>query len=109
MTHELSQRGLQNSHLPISTRRRMKNYSGHQTICKQMSMDGCMINSEQQRCLLPILSSSLPISRQGSLDSRIEEILENNASENKGTNEYLSTPPNGHADLNIIIPKIVKE
>jgi histidine decarboxylase len=85
MTHELSQRG------------------------KQMSMDGCMINSDQQKCLLPILPLSLPISRQGSLDSRIEEILENNASENKGTNEYLSTPPNGHADLNIIIPKIVKE
>jgi len=109
MTHELSQRGLQNSLLPISPRRRMKNYSGHQTLSKQMSMDGCMINSDPQKCLLPILPSSLPISRQGSLDSRIEEILENNTSENKGTNEYLSTPPNGHADLNIIIPKIVKE
>jgi len=110
MTHELSQRALKNSLLPISTRRRTKNYSAHPMMTKQMSIDGWKINNEQQnKYLVSSTPSSLPISRQGSLDSRIEEILENNTSENKGTNEYLSTPPNGHADLNIIIPKIVKE
>ncbi|CAF4047549.1 unnamed protein product [Rotaria sp. Silwood2] len=109
MTHELSQRGLKNSLLPISTRRRTKNYSGQPTINKQMSMDGCLINSDQQKYLLPITPSSLPISRQGSLDSRIEEILENNTMDNKGSNELLSIPTNTHTDINIIVPKIIKE
>ncbi|CAF1006273.1 unnamed protein product [Adineta steineri] len=112
MTHELSQRGLKNSLLPISTRRRTKNYSGQQTICKQMSMDGSMINSDQQKYLVPMTSSSsLPISRQGSLDSRIEEILENNSIGNTKPNEFLTTTisPYGHMDLNIIVPKINKE
>ncbi|CAF1014077.1 unnamed protein product [Adineta steineri] len=112
MTHELSQRGLKNSLLPISTRRRTKNYSGQQTICKQMSMDGSMINSDQQKYLVSMTSSSsLPISRQGSLDSRIEEILENNSIGNTKPNEFLTTTisPYGHTDLNIIVPKINKE
>ncbi|CAF1030520.1 unnamed protein product [Adineta steineri] len=112
MTHELSQRGLKNSLLPISTRRRTKNYSGQQTICKQMSMDGSMINSDQQKYLVSMTSSSsLPISRQGSLDSRIEEILENNSIGNTKPNDFLTTTisPYGHTDLNIIVPKINKE
>jgi hypothetical protein len=109
MTHELSQRGLKNSPLPISTRRRTKNCSAHQTVCKQMSVDGCMISKNQQKYLLPLTTASLPISRQASLDSRIEEILENNTMQNKGTDEHLSTPPNGYADLNMMIPKIIKE
>jgi histidine decarboxylase len=102
MTHELSQRALKNSLLPISTRRRTKNFSGQPMISKQMSMDGYMINSDQHKYLLPITPLSLSISRQGSLDSRIEEILENNTMENKKS-------PNGHTDVNVIIPKIIKE
>jgi len=107
MTHELSQRALKNSLLPISTRRRTKNFSAHPTICKQMSIDGWMVNNEQQnKYLVTSTPSSLPISRQGSLDSRIEEILENNSMDNnKTTNEFLPTPVNGHID----IPKIVKD
>jgi histidine decarboxylase len=100
MTHELSQRALKNSLLPISTRRRTKNSSGQQTLSKQMSVDGYMINTDQQKYLFPVASSSLPISRQGSLDSRIEEILENNTADNQGNN---------HSDKNINIPKIIKE
>jgi histidine decarboxylase len=102
MTHELSQRALKHSLLPISTRRRTKNFSAHPTINKQMSMDGY---NEQQKYLLPTAPSSLPISRQGSLDSRIEEILDNNTMENKGNTES----PNGHTDLSINVPKIIKE
>ncbi|UJR36713.1 hypothetical protein I4U23_029430 [Adineta vaga] len=80
MTHELSQRALKNSLLPISTRRRTKNFPTHPTINKQMSIDACMINSDQQnKYLVSSTPSSLPISRQGSLDSRVEEILENNS------------------------------
>ncbi|CAF1025894.1 unnamed protein product [Rotaria sp. Silwood1] len=109
MTHELSQRSLNNSLLPISTRRRTKNYSGQSTINKQISMDGCLINSDQQKYLLPITPSSLPISRQGSLDSRIEEILENNSMDNKSNNELLSVPTNSQTDLTINVPKIIKE
>jgi hypothetical protein len=107
MTHELSQRALKNSLLPISTRRRTKNFSTHPTMYKQMSIDGSMVNNEQQnKYLVTSTPSSLPISRQGSLDSRIEEILENNSMDNnKTTNEFLSTPVNGHID----IPKIIKE
>ncbi len=90
MTHELSQRALKNSPLPISTRRRSKNFSSrHPKMSKQMTIDGCMINNDQQnKCTVSSIPSSLPISRQGSLDSRIEEILENN--------EFISTPINGH-------------
>ena len=102
MTHELSQRALKHSLLPISTRRRLKNVSAHPNISKQMSVDGY---SEQQKYLLPTTPSSLPISRQGSLDSRIEEILENNTMENKGNDES----PNGHTDIHITVPKITKE
>ncbi len=102
MTHELSQRALKNSLLPISTRRRTKNLPAHLTINKQISIDGYMINNEQQN-KYSILSSpsSLPISRQGSLDSRVEEILDNN--------EFLPTPPNGHTEHQTNIPKIIKE
>ncbi|UJR09418.1 hypothetical protein I4U23_013659 [Adineta vaga] len=106
MTHELSQRGLKNSLLPISTRRRTKNFSGHRTFSKQMSMDGYMINSNQQKYLIPITTASLPISRQGSLDSRIEEILENSTIETK---EFLSKSPHSHDQINKMIPKIVKQ
>ncbi|CAF0783701.1 unnamed protein product [Adineta ricciae] len=106
MTHELSQRGLKNSLLPISTRRRTKNFSGHQTISKQMSMDGNMIHSNQQKYLVPIATASLPISRQGSLDSRIEEILDNNTIESK---DFLSTPINGYDEITKVVPKILKE
>ncbi|CAF5103448.1 unnamed protein product [Rotaria sp. Silwood1] len=72
-------------------------------------MDGCLINSDQQKYLLPITPSSLPISRQGSLDSRIEEILENNSMDNKSNNELLSVPTNSQTDLTINVPKIIKE
>jgi hypothetical protein len=111
MTHELSQRALKHSPLPISTRRRTKNFSTHPTISKQMSIDGWMINNEQHiKCLVSSTPSSLPISRQGSLDSRIEEILENNSMDNnKTTNELFSTPPNGHTEHHINVPKITKE
>jgi histidine decarboxylase len=109
MTHELSQRALKNSLLPISTRRRTKNYSGQATMSKQMSVDGWMGNSDQQKYLIPLTSSSASISRQGSLDSRIEEILENNSMESRGSNQVLSTSPNSHNDLNMTIPKITKE
>jgi len=107
MTHELSQRALKNSLLPISTRRRTKNFSTHSTMTKQMSIDGWMINNEQQnKYLVSSTPSSLPISRQGSLDSRIEEILENNSLDNnKINNEHLPTSVNGHIE----IPKIIKE
>ncbi|CAF3554467.1 unnamed protein product [Rotaria sp. Silwood1] len=91
------------------SRRRTKNYSGQSTINKQISMDGCLINSDQQKYLLPITPSSLPISRQGSLDSRIEEILENNSMDNKSNNELLSVPTNSQTDLTINVPKIIKE
>jgi hypothetical protein len=98
MTHELSQRALKNSPLPISTRRRSKNFSSHRKMNKQMSIDGCMINNDQQnKYLLPLIPASpLPISRQGSLDSRIEEILENN--------EFVPTTANGHINT----PKTIK-
>ncbi|CAF3179685.1 unnamed protein product [Rotaria socialis] len=109
MTHELSQRGLKNSLLPISTRRRTKHYSGEPAMSKQMSMDGYLVNSDQQKCSLSLTPSTLPIIRQGSLDSRIEEILENNNMDNKGNNELLSSPPTGHPDLAIYVPKIIKE
>jgi histidine decarboxylase len=102
MTHELSQRALKHSLLPISTRRRTKNFSGNPNMYKQMSVDGY---SEQHKYLLPTTPASLPISRQGSLDSRIEEILENNTMENKGNDES----PNGHTDIHINVPKITKE
>ena len=105
MTHELSQRALKHSLLPISTRRRTKNCSTHPTMSKQMSVDGYMISSEQQKYLLPTTPSSLPISRQGSLDSRIEEILENNSMDHLSTDD----PSNGHPDLNITVPKIIKD
>jgi histidine decarboxylase len=111
MTHELSQRGLKNSLLPISTRRRTKNFSTHPAINRQMSIDGCKINNEQQvKCLVSSTPSSLPISRQGSLDSRIEEILENSSMDNnKIPTDLFSTPPNGHAEHHINFPKIIKE
>ncbi|CAF1252121.1 unnamed protein product [Rotaria sordida] len=109
MTHELHQRGLKNALLPISTRRRTKNFLGQQTINKQMSMDGYMINTDQQKNLLTIKTSSLPISRQGSLDSRVEEILENNNMDNKEINEILFVPTINHTNMNINIPKIIKE
>lgn len=102
MTHELSQRALKNSLLPISTRRRTKNFPTHPTMNKQMSVDGCMIQNDQQKYLVSVTPSSLPISRQGSLDSRIEEILDNN---NTKEDQAL----NGHTDLNISIPKIIKD
>jgi len=80
MTHELSQRALKNSLLPISTRRRTKHISTQEKMNKQMSIDGYMKQNEQQnKYLLAPASTSLPISRQGSLDSRVEEILENNS------------------------------
>jgi histidine decarboxylase len=98
MTHELSQRALKNSLLPISTRRRSKNFSKQSTINKQMSIDGCMVNNDQQnKYLVSPIPSSLPISRQGSLDSRIEEILENS--------EFLPPSINGHMNT----PKILKQ
>jgi histidine decarboxylase len=106
MTHELSQRALKHSLLPISTRRRTKNFFTHPTLNKQLSMDG--YNDQQKYLLSTTSSSSLPISRQGSLDSRIEEILENNTMETKGNNES-SSSSNGYADLNINVPKIIKE
>lgn len=105
MTHELSQRALKNSLLPISTRRRTKNFPTHPTISKQMSVDGCMSNNDQQKYLISLPPSSLPISRQGSLDSRIEEILDNNTMENQEQN-FAS---NGHTDLNIPVPKLNKD
>jgi histidine decarboxylase len=111
MTHELSQRALKNSLLPISTRRRIKNFSNHSTMNKQMSIDGWMITNEQQnKYLISSIPSSLPISRQGSLDSRIEEILEHNSMDNnKINNEFLSNVVNGHTEHQINIPKIIKE
>jgi hypothetical protein len=106
MTHELSQRALKNSLLPISTRRRTKNFPTHPSLIKQMSIDGWMVNNEQNRYLVSSTPSSLPISRQGSLDSRIEEILENNSMDNnKITNELLPSSINGHIE----ILKIIKE
>lgn len=94
MTHELSQRALKNSLLPISTRRRLKNFAIHSPISKQMSIDGWMNNNEHQmKSSMSSTPSSLPISRQGSLDSRIEEILENN--------EFHSTSSNGHGEATI--------
>ena len=91
MTHELSQRALKNSLLPISTRRRFKNFAIHSSISKQMSIDGWMNNNEHQfKSSISSTPSSLPISRQGSLDSRIEEILENN--------EFHPTSSNGHGE-----------
>ncbi|CAF4337810.1 unnamed protein product, partial [Rotaria magnacalcarata] len=109
MTHELSQRGLKNSLLPISTRRRTKHYSGEPAMSKQMSMDGYLVNSDQQKCSLSPTPLAPPISRQGSLDSRIEEILENNNMDNKGNNEFLALSPTCHTDLAIYVPKIIKE
>lgn len=101
MTHELSQRALKNSLLPISTRRRTKNFSTHPSISKQMSIDGAMINNEyQSKFSLSPVPSTLSISRQGSLDSRVEEILENN--------EFLPTPSNGHAEQQINPIKLMK-
>ncbi|CAF0807474.1 unnamed protein product [Adineta ricciae] len=80
MTHELSQRALNHSLLPISTRRRTKNVLSHPTMNKQMSIDPSMINYDyKKKRLVSPTSSSLPMSRQGSLDSRVEEILENNS------------------------------
>lgn len=80
MTHELSQRAMKNSLLPISTRRRTKNYSANSTLSKQLSVDTSLASVDHQgRTWTSPTSSPLPISRQGSLDSRVEEILENNA------------------------------
>ena len=95
MTHELSQRALKNSLLPISARRRLKNFAVHSPISKQLSIDGCMINNEHSNkstiSTTTTAAPSLPISRQGSLDSRVEEILENN--------EFLPiAASNGHAE-----------
>jgi histidine decarboxylase len=117
MTHELSQRALKNSLLPISTRRRTKNASAHPAMSKQMSMDGCMNTNESSLRLMITTTTpaSLPISRQGSLDSRIEEILENNTMDdgnayNKANNEFFSIVINGHADNhNHQMPKTIKE
>lgn len=97
MTHELSQRALKNSLLPISTRRRTNKGNHHLQINKQMSVDGSFNHNENEsRFLLPTFSSN-SISRQGSLDSRVEEILENNSLEMTKTNQdnFLS-PTNGH-------------
>jgi hypothetical protein len=106
MTHELSQRELKNSLLPISTRRRTKNFSTHPTINKQMSIDGWMINNDQQnKCLVSSTPSSLPMSRQGSLDSRIEEILEHNSI----NNDCLPTTANDQLEHHMSIPKMIKE
>ena len=115
VTHELSQRALKNSLLPISTRRRTKHAYANPSMSKQMSMDGCMnTNEHQNRYLISAAPASLPISRQGSLDSRIEEILENNVMENnhnnnKNSNEFFPPPVNGHAEHHTPIPKIIKE
>lgn len=109
MTHELSQRCLKTSLLPISTRRRTKNFSGQPAMSKQMSMDGSMLKAEQQKYLVPVTTSSLPISRQGSLDSRIEEILESKNVESKSMHEFHSVPVNGHDPTSMVIPRIVKE
>ena len=112
MTNELSQRGLKNSLLPISTRRRTKNFSGQPTMNKQMSMDVGITDTTGQNYLLPISPLSLPISRQGSLDSRIEEILDNNNNstmDNKGNNEFLPTSSNDHTSSTVNISKTVKE
>ncbi|CAF0811295.1 unnamed protein product [Rotaria sordida] len=115
MTHELSQRALKNSLLPISRRRRTKNNSTRPTISKQMSIDCWMINNKQDhRCLTSSTPSSLSISRQGSLDSRIEEILENNSMDNNNNNNktndgFTLTPANGHTEHYGNIPNIIKE
>ena len=115
VTHELSQRALKNSLLPISTRRRTKHAFAHPPMNKQMSMDGCMNTQEHQnRYLISAAPPSLPISRQGSLDSRVEEILENNVMENnhnnyKNSNEFFPPPVNGHGEYPSQIPRIVKE
>ena len=122
MTHELSQRALKNSLLPISTRRRIKNGSTNPSMSKQMSVDrGMLTNEQQNKNLVSITPSSLPISRQGSLDSRVEEILENNSAgdntnHHKTNTDLFPTYSNGHGDHphhhhhpHVTIPKIIKE
>ena len=117
VTHELSQRALKNSLLPISTRRRTKNFPPHAAISKQMSVDGWMNSGESMnKYLVPAATTPTnpqSISRQGSLDSRIEEILESNNMEstnNKSTHDFLLNSANGHSDTNnATVPKIVKE
>ena len=80
MTHELSQRALNDSLLPISTRRRTKNFPLHPTMNKQMSIDPSIISHDyKKKHFVSSTPPSLPMSRQGSLDSRVEEILENNS------------------------------
>ncbi|CAF0732514.1 unnamed protein product [Adineta steineri] len=112
MTHELSQRALKNSLLPISTRRRSRNFSVQPTLNKHLSIDGWLDNNEQQnKCLVISAPSSASISRQGSLDSRIEEILDNNSMDNHNKTNYevLLTSSNDPTEHQIIVPKIVKE
>ncbi|CAF0837836.1 unnamed protein product [Didymodactylos carnosus] len=84
MTHELSQRALTHSPFPVTTRRRARIIYGNQ---KQMSVDQAM----QSTLSTPVTHiQSLPvISRQGSLDSRIEEILD---MESTGTTHDSSSP-----------------
>lgn len=104
MTQELSQRALKNSLLPISTRRHRKKPSERQLLSKQMSVDGCLTRHDQQKYFITVPSlSPYSLSRQGSLDSRIEEILENN------NLEPTANTPNGHNHLSIPVPKSTKE
>ena len=111
MTHELSQRPWKNSLLPISTRRRIKKGANHPIIGKQMSVDGSMNGYDQSsRYLIAPSFIPLPVSRQGSLDSRVEEILENNSIEGTKINqEHLSPVINGHIDQSSNLSKTAKE
>ncbi|CAF3949361.1 unnamed protein product [Rotaria magnacalcarata] len=105
MTDELCQRGLKHSLLPISRRKRTKTILNHSKIEKQMSIDGWMIHSGQEN---KYLFSSVPISRQGSLDSQIEEILKNNSMDdnNKTYNVPTLASANGHSENHLNIPEI---
>ncbi|CAF3252264.1 unnamed protein product [Rotaria socialis] len=105
MTHELCQRDLKHSLLPISRRKRTKNILNHSKIEKQMSIDGRMIHSGQEN---KYFFSSLPISRQGSLDSQIEEILKNNSMDdnNKTYNGPTLASANDHSENHLNIPAI---
>lgn len=107
MTQELSQRALKNSLLPISTRRRTRRSFGQQNLNKQVSVDEGLTTNDQQKHLIPEPSTSpYSLSRQGSLDSRVEEILENN---NNNSIERSSSALNEQINMLIPILKIPKE
>lgn len=110
MTHELSQRALKNSLMPISTRKRTTNLSNYPHMSKQLSIDGWMIsNGQQTKHFVSSTNLSLPISRQASLDSRIEEILKYDAMDkdnNKALNEPINTTINGHSQNHLNVPSI---